>query len=193
MLWSPLGMRLPEVKESSVGASAVKMAAMLWKREYLDGKSPIADKAIYRRWQKAGEEEFDRLTGAAAATPWTREYLAGGAPVKWVRRRAANVRRLLNQLQGWTGAQPVFTSWPRDGAPLAAVFCFATQDARDGMRRHLEDSGVYCPVHWPAPAESEPAMRDLAARMLTIPADQRYTPADMDRVAAIVRSWQSGS
>jgi hypothetical protein len=46
---------------------------------------------------------------------------------------------------------------------------------------------VYCPVHWPAPAETEAAVRNLSAKILTIPADQRYTLADMDRVAAIVR------
>ena len=70
--------------------------------------------------------------------------------------------------------------------PLAAVFCFASQGARDLVRKRLEECKVYCPVHWPAPAHCDITVRELAATILTIPADHRYGNADMDRIAHIL-------
>jgi hypothetical protein len=60
---------------------------------------------------------------------------------------------------------------------LAAVFCFASQVARDFVVR-FEECNVYCPVHWPASEHGDAAVCELAATILTIPADHRYKNAD---------------
>jgi hypothetical protein len=186
MLWSPLGHRLPIVADTDLSGSALKLAAMIWKREYLEGRATPATKSFYRRWQRAGEDAFDRSARISSASPYSQQYLACGMPVKWRRQRAMNVRRLLRQAQVWLGAQPLFASWPSDSVPLAAVFCFASQVARDLARKRLEECNVYCPVHWPAPAHCDSSVRELAATILTIPADHRYRSADIDRIAHIL-------
>jgi hypothetical protein len=188
ILWSPIGHALTVAKEVDLSGSALKLAAMVWKRDYLEGAAYAADKSCYREWQRAGEDAFGRSAILSAASSWSRAYLADGVPESWRRRRTANVRRLLRSLEDWPGAEPVFRAWPADGVPMAAVFCFPSAAARDAVRKRLEEHSVYCPVHWPAPADCELAVRELAATILTIPADQRYTGADMDRIVGILRN-----
>lgn len=189
ILWSPRGKPLPEAAEMDFSGSGLKLAAMIWKREYLRSITTPATKSSYREWQKAGEVAFDRSLQISRTTPYSQEFLASGIPVKWLRRRAANVRRLLLQLRDWTGAQPLFRSWPADGTPLAAVLCFLSEEERNSMRRYLEAANIYCPVHWPGPENCDAALRELAGRILSIPADQRYSRTDMDNVARIMRNW----
>ena len=186
ILWSPLGHPLPTAVDQDISGSTLKLAAMIWKREYLDGRAIPAAKSTYRQWQRAGEDAFDRSTKISSASPYSQQYLACGMPVAWRRQRAANVRRLLRQLPPSFEGKPVFTSWPHDSVPLAAVFCFRSQTARDLVRKCLEESNIYCPVHWPAPAHCDSSVRELAATILTIPADHRYRNADMDRIARIL-------
>lgn len=187
ILWSPRGLPLPAASETDASASALKLAAMIWKREYLQNGAAAETKASFRQWQLAGEQGFDQSAEISAATSFSQEYLAPGVPVKWRRQRAANVRRLLHQLRSWPVAEPLFESWPRDGGPLAAVFRFHSTEERDRIRKKLEEFNVYCPVHWPAAEQLDPAMRQLSATLLSIPTDQRYRARDMDRVAGALR------
>lgn len=186
ILWSPRGHLLPSVVDEDLSGSALKLAAMIWKREYLEGGGTDATKPLYRAWQRAGEDVFDRSTKISSASPYSRQYLACGMPLKWRRQRAANVRRLLSQREASFEAQPLFTSWPSDSVPMAAVFRFPSQIARDSARKHLEEANIYCPVHWPAPAHCDPAVREMSATTLTIPTDHRYGNTDMDRIARVL-------
>jgi hypothetical protein len=186
ILWSPRGHRLPIAVETDVSGSGLKLAAMIWKRDYLNGKTVLAAKSVYRQWQRAGEDIFDRSTVVSAASPYSQQYLADGMPARWRRQRTANVRRLLGQWQASSRTRPLFTSWPAESVPLAAVFYFPSQMERDSARKRLEEANIYCPVHWPAPAHCDSSVRELAARILTIPADHRYRNSDMDRIARIL-------
>ena len=188
ILWSPRGLPLPLTPAVDGSGSALKLAAMIWKCEYLEGRATAAAKSVYRKWQLFGEDTFQQSTVVSSVTPYSREYLAPGVPVNWRRRRAANVRRLIRQLQTWSVGQPLFHSWPSDNVPLGGVLRFSSPEERDLVRKRLEDSNIYCPVHWPAPAHCNPVVRELAATILTIPADQRYRDRDMDRVVRILKN-----
>ncbi len=185
ILWSPRGLSLPTSGTGEGSTSALKLAAMLWKREYLDGGSTPDAKLIFRAWQQAGERAFDK-SQVSHATSFSQQYLSFGAPAKWRERRAANARRLLSRLRNKTGFRPIFSAWPQEAAPLGAVFEFESLTQRDATRQRLQEHRIYCPVHWPATAGCDPAARDLAARLLTIPTDQRYGARDMEKIAAIV-------
>jgi hypothetical protein len=191
ILWSPRGHPLPKVVDEDLSGSALKLAAMVWKREYLEGRAVDAAKPLYRQWQRAGEDAFDRSTKLSSVSPYSRQYLTCGMPLGWRRQRAANVRRLLRQREPSFEAQPLFTSWPTDSVPMAAVFRFTSKLARDSARKRLEESDIYCPVHWPAPAHCDPAVRDMADTILTIPTDHRYGKADMDRIASVLYKKRS--
>lgn len=193
ILWSPRRNRLPIMVDTDLSGSGLKLAAMIWKRDYLDGNTIAATKSVYRQWQRAGEDAFDNSMKVSSASPYSQQYLASGVPVKWRRQRAANVRRLFRHWQISCGFEPMFTSWPSESIPLAAVFRFASQMARDSARRRLEEANVYCPVHWPAPGYCDATVRELAATILTIPADHRYKNSDMDRIACVLYNHDSAN
>lgn len=60
---------------------------------------------------------------------------------------------------------------------------------RDRVRRALFDREIYPPVHWPIQGIVPENFRDshrLAADIMTLPCDQRYTQSDMERMAQLV-------
>jgi hypothetical protein len=185
ILWSPQGNSLPQAIDEDFSGSALKLAAMIWKREYLEGRASPEVKPIYRQWQQAGEDALERSTKPYPTTRFSRQYLASGMPVQWRKRREANVRQLLRQGPS-SDVQPLFNSWPSGSAPLAAVFRFASRMARDRIRERLEAASIYCPIHWPAPLHCEDSARELASTILTVPSDQRYGKDDMDRIASVL-------
>lgn len=186
ILWSPRGQPLPPMADEDLSGSALKLAAMIWKREYLEGKATRTVKILYRQWQLAGEDAFDRSTKVSSASRFSMQYLLAGVPVRWRDQRKSNVQHLLGQRQISPEIQPLFTCWPSDSVPMAAVFCFDSQAARDLTRKRLEAANIYCPVHWPAPSYCDDKVRALAATILTIPTDHRYGNADIDRIARIL-------
>lgn len=187
LLWSPRGLELPEQPAGGPDGSELKLAAMLLKGEYLGGGDGDL-KERFRRLQLEGEERLGE-SPVAGASPATREALVRGVPLPWRAKRAENAGRLIAGLHGWDAAEPLFTEWPADAAPLGAVFVFGSNADRDRVRDVLREAGVYCPVHWADAADSSSdRVRELAARILTIPTDWRYSAADMARIASLLRS-----
>jgi hypothetical protein len=186
ILWSPRELPLPDQPAGGADGSELKLAAMLLKGEYLwNGDDGLKDR--FRRLQLDGEERLAQASIAGAA-PATREALVRGVPLPWRARRSENTGRLLSVLHGWGVAEPLYTEWPADAAPLGAVLVFESGDKRDAVRAALREANVYCPVHWADAVESSSErVRDLAARILTIPTDWRYSAADMARVASLAR------
>lgn len=185
ILWSPRGLPLPANGTGESSASSLKLAAMLWKREYLLGSSPLDAKSTYRAWQQAGEHAFD-TSAISFATGLSQKYLSFGVPVKWHEGRVTNAKWLLAKLQGYRNFRPIFLGWPEQSAPLGAVVEFDSPAQRDATRQGLQEHGIYCPVHWPATEACDPAARDLADRLLTLPTDQRYETRDMEKLASLV-------
>jgi hypothetical protein len=110
-------------------------------------------------------------------------------PLTWRGARSSNTARLLTALHDWDAAEPLFTEWPADVAPLGAVFLFGAREDRDRVRETLREGGVYCPVHWGDLASSgNERVRDLAERILTVPTDWRYSAGDMARIASLLRA-----
>jgi dTDP-4-amino-4,6-dideoxygalactose transaminase len=127
----------------------------------------------------------------AAASPAAREAVIGGAPLPWRVRRSDNAVHLLGLIAGLAIAEPVFDEWPAGAAPLGLVLAFRSEEVRDRVRETLREEGVYCPVHWRIERPASERVRDLSTRVLTIPTDWRYTDADMERVASILREAES--
>lgn len=187
ILWSPRGLPLPDQPAGGADGSELKLAAMLLKGEYLGG-GDNALKERFRQLQLDGEARL-AASAVAGASPATREALVRGVPLPWRAKRAENAGRLIAGLHGWEPAEPLFTEWPADAAPLGAVFVFRSGTERDRVREALRAAGVYCPVHWADAAQSDhDRVRDLAARILTIPTDWRYSVGDIARIATLARS-----
>lgn len=189
ILWSPRDLDLPPQPRGSAEGSELKLAAMLLKGQYLGGGGDHL-KERFRRLQLEGEEQLARAS-VAAASPAAREAVIGGAPLPWRVRRADNAVHLLGLLAGLEIAEPVFDEWPAGAAPLGVVLVFRSESVRDRVRETLREAGVYCPVHWRIERPASERVRDLSTRVLTIPTDWRYTDADMERVASILREAET--
>jgi hypothetical protein len=187
ILWSPTRRPLPTAPEVPCDSgSSAKLTAMLFKTDYLAGRGTRALKENFRRLQLSGEVQMEAVS-VSAASPFTCVSLAAGVPRRWRKMRRSNALCLARALAGWEVAQSLFLRVPQGSAPFGVVLVFASPAARDWHRENLRQHNIYCPIHWLASPAAGVASHDLAAQILTIPCDQRYTIADMERVGAILR------
>jgi hypothetical protein len=102
--------------------------------------------------------------------------------------------RLLEALGESEAVTPLVGELPPGVAPLLLPVRVAG-GARDALRAELTRRRIYCPVHWPLPAEIDaarfPEEHELAAEMLGLPLDQRYERADMERLTReLAEAWR---
>lgn len=185
VLWSPRSMALPRERAAreSIG-SVFKLAAMFLKRDFLEHDSRDRGlKDAYRGLQEKGEE----LLAGPAISPESRFLVSRGYPAQWRAARARNVRTFLRLLRTRGAAvKPLFTSWPSSHCPFNAVVLAADHKTREGLRRELIGKNIYPAVHWRANEFSTRRSREIASRILTIPVDHRYGPADCERVVRAI-------
>jgi hypothetical protein len=187
LLWSPRNHPLPpEPQNQSWSGSALKLAGMIWKRDYLAKRGLIA-KSTLRSFQVEGEKRLSQ-TQESSISPWSRALLERGIPKRWRRRREKNIRLLLDLLSEKKGIEPLFLDWPSGYCPYNAILVFASEAIRDEFRSHLIMNGVYTPVHWVVPQGASDRALELSRRVLTIPIDQRYNSKDIHRVFKIIVS-----
>jgi hypothetical protein len=128
--------------------------------------------------------ERDAPSGPYAASELTRSILT--TAVDWIQvaaRRRANWAVLAEAL----GDVAVFPTLPPEVVPLGFPI---RVPRRDEVRPALFAQEIYPPVHWPLAGVVPERFADshrLAAEIMTLPCDQRYGPAEMERVATLVR------
>lgn len=153
-----------------------------------------------RREQDAGGISgpwFDRFRAGEAAQPCgpyamsalSRRALAGGWDLRAVvAARRRNYRRLRDALRPWA----LFPELPSGVAPLGFP---VRMPNRDAVRAALIREHIFPPIHWPirgvVPERFAPSHR-LAGELMTLPCDQRYGAADMDRIVSVFRSAGPG-
>jgi hypothetical protein len=189
--WSPTGLRLPRPGTGKPAGIELKLAAMGAKANFLAGRTSTDSKALYRDWYFEGDS-FLEEGPEAPISDRAMEFVRSGVPIPWRKARECNVRHLLNSItQTQKNAKPLFMRWPTKSVPFAVVMVFPSRKDRDSCRLYLEAHNVFCPVHWPL-VQAESNVSDLCAKILSIPADQRYGDADMARVAKILARWKPG-
>lgn len=187
LLWSPRGLDLPEpVGDQSPGA-ALKLAAMLLKSAWLDGRA--VPKTDFRALQQAGECAL--LGSAGPASTLTRAVLPL-LDVDSLRATASrNARTLVAALPARTAGWEV---GPGSASFRVQLTC-PDEATRDALLAHLGRNGIFAPVHWRQDRtgfwSGDPEAADLAARMLTIPADHRCEPSDIRRIADVLLAFDA--
>ena len=76
-------------------------------------------------------------------------------------------------------------------SPFILTLKFKNENERDSMRKRLIENDVYPPVLWDLKAyipEEFSYERNLSKRILMVPIDQRYGPAEMSKVRDILNS-----
>lgn len=151
---------------------------------------------------------------------WSEKYVTterGGRNSRLDELQAAALRVKLRHLEAWNAARRERAAWYREllaGLPLDLpaedaghvyhLFVVGCAE-RDGLRRHLDQAGVGCDVHYPLPAHLQPAYAHLghragdlphteaaAARILSLPIYPELTRAEVEYVAAAVRGFFDG-
>ena len=186
ILWSPQGLTLPEEPKGppSTG-SALKLAAMIVKNDYLDNGDESL-KGIYRQMQIEGENAIEADIDCAIA-PWSRILVEGGCPEAWRKQRESNVMALFELIEDCNFG-PLFSQWPRGGCPYNAILVYPTYKEREEARLKCLERDVYVSIHWDISKEVSAESHDLSRRILTVPVDQRYGPEDVRRIAEILAS-----
>lgn len=189
--WSPRELCLPEADPGGppIGSS-LKLAAMLYKRRYLDsGESSPSLKETFLELQKRGEQILPEPNNEAISA-WSLDLVCHGTPRLWRSRRECNVRSLLALAPSIEAGKPLFSCWPDGHCPFNAVYVFDDEAARDRVRSRMIVAQVYTPVHWPLRDGGEASMH-LSKRILTIPVDFRCGEPQIQRIAALLMVRES--
>lgn len=192
VLWSPEGRPLPSPQLPASLGSYWKFEAMVLKSAYLKG-APVK-KEDFRPLQIDGENELEKNTGGSVCD-LTRIALPLLPVLKLRQKRARNVKAFLKLLDGGGRSfSPLFTEWPKSGAPFGAVLLCNSAETREKLLAWLVANNIYPPVHWRIPGTGAiphdlQEHEELSSRLLTIPVDHRLNLADVERVASIVASF----
>jgi hypothetical protein len=143
---------------------------------------------------EAGESSLDEELPLEATSRLSQRLLAGLDLAESASRRRANFVALLEALEGSDAVTPLLRELPAGVSPLALPVRVGG-GRRDALRAELVRRRIFCPVHWPLPPEVEqarfPEEHRLSSEMLGLPIDQRYEPADMQRLAdELAGAWR---
>lgn len=169
---------LPLDAEASFKAAPyvrLRQQAMAEKRAYLAGER--ADKQHLATFS-AAEELLEQ--GAAGPADPRDIQAAKHLDIDGLRqRRRENAARLLGSVSGIA----LFPELTETACPLFVPIRMP-EGKREGLRRHLIERGIYCPVHWPVSPlhHLTEKTRKLYDEELSLVCDQRYGPEDMERV-----------
>ncbi|MGX6603140.1 hypothetical protein ACWKSP_13510 [Micromonosporaceae bacterium Da 78-11] len=185
LLWSPRGLDLPEPIGTPSPGAHLKLAAMLLKAAWLDGR-PLA-KDSFRSMQQQGERVL--LGSAGPACEATRAVLPLLDVAGLRATSTRNAEAMIDALPAATGAWRVR---PVGGtAPFRVQLVCRSEPVRDAVLDLLARDGIFAPVHWRQDRSGlwsgDAEAADLAGRMLTLPVDHRCGPDDIRRIAAVLR------
>lgn len=157
------------------------LAAKLAGRAMMVERSPAAEDemlALFRRAESAWPATPHRMSGHS------RDLLARLDPHAHAERRRANRDRLAAGLEGWVEMVAV-----SDGVPFN-LSVLVEPNRRAGLLAKLGEHRVFATPLWPDSlhdADRHPRAARLAAGLVGLPIDQRYSPGHMDELARRVR------
>ena len=141
-------------------------------------------------------ESEARLDNAAPRTmSWTASHLLRRLDVQAVARQRRHNHAVLAEGLATlvdAGALRPLLGALRDGEVPLGLPVVVAGDRRDALRRYLAGQEIFCPVHWDLPqlpVDGFDLERQLSARMLTLPLDQRYDDHDMHRLLDALRHF----
>jgi hypothetical protein len=184
LLWSPRGLDLPRPVADGRAGAELKLAAMLLKAAWRDGR-PVP-KDHFRTLQQQGEHQ---LLGSAAAAHAVTAAMLPLLDISGV--RSASARNSAELAAALAPRTPMKVLGSSGGFRVQLVCPSAA--SRDGLLAHLARHGVYAPVHWRQDRSGfwsgDAEAADLGDRMLTLPVDQRCGPGDLLRMVETIEGF----
>lgn len=185
MLWSPMGMQLPEqpaVSEENECIAAIRWEAMRLKARYLAGES--IEKAIFRAGYVDTEEYLDTAPVCALDNA-SQVYLRTFKIRAWYNRKRENWDLLKDiRKDGVKVIRP-----ERMGCyPFSLVLQFDNPNERDRVRKELITHQIYPAILWNIPMSVNNEVFSFSHCMLSIHCDARYTREEMLEMKSIIES-----
>ena len=164
-------------------------------------------RAISERWFDLFEEEnvANAELPVASMTELDRFLLSCHSVSYCQKKRSENAAALARMLH-YDRIRPVWERLPDERDALLCYPVFVTRgngvqngrgfrslmEMRDALQHYLEEQEIYAPVYWrlKPPFGTFEESRRICNQILCLPMDQRYTIADMQRVADAVNHWQ---
>ena len=189
LLWSPRGLELPRPSGEPSPGAGLKLAAMLLKSAWLDGRAVPKDD--FRALQRQGERVL--LGSAGPASPFTAALLPLLDLAGLRSTSTRNAHALIAALPACTPQWQIRAGGPDDAAPFRVQLVCPSERVRNALLGHLARHGIFAPVHWRQDRaglwSGDEAAADLAARMLTVPVDHRCGPEDVRRIAEVLMAF----
>ena len=186
MLWSPVGLPLPEapkVSEENERIALIRWEAMRLKARYLAGED--IDKATFRAGFVDTEEYFDRAE-VRALDRESELYLKSFDIRDWYNKKRENWELLRNIKK--EGVR-VIRSEDMGCYPFSLVLLFDSSDERDRVRRELIAHQIYPAILWTIPhCPADGDVFTFSSEMLSIHCDGRYTKEEILQMRSIIES-----
>jgi hypothetical protein len=142
----------------------------------------------YLSWVEQSEKSLKPIPRKVS---WLSSQLLEAVPkVAACARRRSNWSTLSEGLEAIGGLKPLFLDLPDHVVPLAFPITIEGR-LRDQLRDHFRKQRIFCPVHWPFMAGWPDKSRRLSEDILSLPIDQRYDEADMERILRVARFFFS--
>ena len=164
-----------------------KEQAMWMKKAFIEGDTSIDKQAFLNLYCEFGHHlvedyqnyEMDDLSYAL----YKSEDLASMR-----HKRRENAKYLHEHLKGVS----FIGELTENAVPLFVPVFFDTTEQRNSVRKKLIEAQIYCPIHWPKPAQipTDFAVNRIYDTELSLICDQRYTTEDMARIVAIINEHE---
>lgn len=183
--------RLPPAAASLRG----RLLGQLLRGAWVSGRAEGPEvEAVFLGLLEAGESSLDEHMPLEGTSRLSERLVAGLDLADAASRRRANFVALIEALEESDAVTPVLRGLPAGVSPLVLP-ARVGGGRRDALRSELVQRRIFCPVHWPLPPEIDearfPEEHLLSAEMLGLPLDQRYEPADMQRLAdELAAAWR---
>ncbi len=187
LLWSPCGYALPSPAGPVSEGAELKLAAMLLKAAWRDGRDVSKDG--FRALQQKGEHRLLGSAGPASAVTRTVLTLIDAAGLR--ARATGSARALAAMLPATDRDWQALPVGPASVATFRVQLLCRTAGIRDALLAHLARHRIFAPVHWRQDRSGfwsgDAEAADRADRILTLPVDHRCTPDDVRRIAEVLR------
>ena len=173
--------RIREARMAPPEIASVRLEGMARKTAFLSGSGAGGHQGAFA----LAESMTDTRATPAAMSDQAQQLIGRLDYARMAGRRRANGRVLEAGLRG-TGYRATTL---RPG--VTPSHCVITGPDVSALRVHLTSRRIYCPIHWPAPSAKVRPRSPWPSRYLSLPLDQRYSTADMGRVADEIRYFSA--
>lgn len=158
-----------------------RVRAAHMKVDYLNGRR--GDKAHLDHFSRA-ESLLEYARSPSSISETALSYIERLDYADIIGRRRENAKRLTAHLKELNFHVVNDRGWRNSPA-----FIVITHSDVKNLRSHLTSSNIFCPIHWPRPA-NRPSKFPWRSDLLSLPIDHRYGPKDMDRIAETISSYR---